>query len=192
RNSSAASDVYKRQKFLLSDTVGFIRKLPHHLVASFRATLSDVREADLILHVIDASHPMREEQMRAVEEVLGQILDREVPRLLILNKADRLADDMAAAGLRLRYPDAIIVSALDPADIDRFRGRLADELSRTRIRVRVRFPASRFDQAREMMKRGLVVREAFEDGTVDAEYCLPVADVERLRNAGYEVRIMAG
>jgi GTPase len=117
-----------QQKILLSDTVGFIRKLPHHLVASFRATLLEVREADLIVHVVDASHPQHEKQMQAVEEVLAEILPHEVARLVVLNKADLLTDEIAASSLRLRYPEAEILSALSEDDIDRLRGRLAEEV----------------------------------------------------------------
>lgn len=101
------------QVVLLSDTVGFIRKLPHHLVASFRATLGEVREADLLLHVVDASHPAFRRQMRAVDEVIAGLLDgREVPTLLVLNKADRISQEDAMS-LRCAFPDAMVLSARD-------------------------------------------------------------------------------
>jgi GTP-binding protein HflX len=100
--------------YLITDTVGFIRKLPHQLVDAFGATLEETRIADLILHVVDASVDEDEmvEMMRAVDDVLDEIGAGERPRLLVLNKADRI-DDERREELRFRHPDGILVSALD-------------------------------------------------------------------------------
>ncbi len=97
----------------LVDTVGFIRKLPHHLVASFRATLEEARDADLLLHVIDASHPDWEEQLQVVDGVLADLARRDAPLIHVFNKADRLGDPEAFRSLvASRYPTAVLVSAL--------------------------------------------------------------------------------
>ena len=110
---------------LLSDTVGFIRKLPHHLVASFRATLREAREADLLIHVADAAHADVAMQMAAVEEVLEEILaGQPVPRLTVLNKIDRV-DATQRTALRAAHPGAELLSALDPQQVARFREALA-------------------------------------------------------------------
>jgi GTP-binding protein HflX len=110
-----------REVLLVSDTVGFIRKLPHNLVASFRATLREAREADLLVHVADASHPAFRAQMAAVDEVLDELLDgRSVPRMLVLNKLDRLGETERLA-LRAEWPEAQLLSALLPEDAGRFR-----------------------------------------------------------------------
>jgi GTP-binding protein HflX len=101
-----------RQVALVTDTVGFIRKLPHHLVASFHSTLAETVEADLLLHVVDASAPDFRRQMGAVEDVLEKILDRPRPTALVFNKCDRLGESEAAAGLRVEFPGAFVVSAL--------------------------------------------------------------------------------
>jgi GTP-binding protein HflX len=111
---------------LVSDTVGFVRKLPHHLVASFRSTFEEVVEADLLLHVVDASHKDRGPQIDAVERVLEEIGAGEKPTLLVLNKADRLPDEEAALGLELQYPGAVVVSALRKGDIARLKARMHD------------------------------------------------------------------
>ena len=74
--------------FLLSDTVGFIRKLPHHLVESFKSTLDEVREADLLIHVVDISHPNFEEQYEVVEKTINDICDKDIPRIVVFNKID--------------------------------------------------------------------------------------------------------
>ena len=100
-----------RRVVLLTDTVGFIRKLPHHLVASFRSTLVEVIEADLLLHVVDAADPDRDRQMRAVETVLEELLDGPRPTTLVFNKCDRLEDGDVALGLKVSVPGAFVVSA---------------------------------------------------------------------------------
>src|SRR5256884_8683861 len=84
------------QAFILTDTVGFIRKLPHELVAAFRATLEELQDADLLLHVVDASHPAIDEHMRAVDDLLGELQVADRPTLLALIKMDRAEDDLCA------------------------------------------------------------------------------------------------
>jgi GTPase len=181
-----------QQSFLLSDTVGFIRKLPHHLVASFRATLLEVREADLIVHVVDASHPQHEKQMQAVEEVLGEILTREVARLVVLNKADLLPDDIAASSLRLRHPEAEILSALREPDVDRLRERLSREMIASQVRVLVSFETGRLSEFRGLIRRGSTIGESFVDGMVHGEYALSRPDLDRLRQGGFLIKLAGG
>jgi GTP-binding protein HflX len=96
---------------LLSDTVGFIRKLPHHLVASFKSTLDEVREADMLLHIVDVSHPLFEEQMTVVNETLDDIGATGKPTIIVFNKIDRLANRNVVGYLTSNHPDAAFVSA---------------------------------------------------------------------------------
>jgi GTP-binding protein HflX len=123
-------------RVLVTDTVGFIRKLPHDLVASFRATLEETRETDLLLHVIDASHPSWEEQREVVEEVLSEIGARERPVLYVFNKIDALEPETVTA-LRERAAgegiDAVFVSALEPEGLVALRAAL-------RARAEAAFP----------------------------------------------------
>jgi GTP-binding protein HflX len=97
---------------LLTDTVGFIRKLPPHLVASFRATLEEVTEADLLLHVVDATEPDIDAHIQAVETVLESIGALGRPRLAVFNKIDAVSDEVSVLGLRARYPGAVFASAV--------------------------------------------------------------------------------
>jgi GTP-binding protein HflX len=97
---------------LLTDTVGFIRKLPAHLVASFRATLEEVTEADLLLHVVDATEPDPDAHIEAVNSVLEDLGALQRPRLLVFNKIDALDDEIARIGLRAQHPGAVFVSAV--------------------------------------------------------------------------------
>jgi GTP-binding protein HflX len=105
-------------RVLVSDTVGFIKNLPHGLVASFKSTLDEALEASLLLHVVDASDPGYERQLAVTEEVLEEIGARDVPRLLVLNKIDRGGDE---AGLRARHPGAIVMSARREGDVAKLR-----------------------------------------------------------------------
>jgi GTP-binding protein HflX len=98
-------------KILLSDTVGFIRDLPHHLVASFEATLAETKQARLLLHVVDASNPHAEEQIAAVNQVLKEIHCDDKPTILVLNKSDRVSDPTALTILQNRHPRSVAVSA---------------------------------------------------------------------------------
>jgi len=97
------------REVIITDTVGFIRGLPKDLVAAFRATLEELQEADLLLHVIDASDPRHDEQAEAVERVLSELEVRDTPRLLVFNKADRAPDDAGALAVR---DDGVAVSSV--------------------------------------------------------------------------------
>ena len=110
-----------RRQVLLTDTVGFIRKLPHHLIASFRSTLSEATEADLLLHVVDASDPDSERQIAAVEGVLEDLSGTPPRTVMIYNKSDRLADAAIATALRANDPSCFVVSARRGAGLDALR-----------------------------------------------------------------------
>ncbi|MCC6235849.1 MAG: GTPase HflX [Verrucomicrobiales bacterium] len=99
------------QNVLLSDTVGFIRKLPHRLVEAFKATLEEVVEAELLLHVVDVSHPKADEQIVAVNEVLQELHAQDKPTLMVFNKTDSLGVDVSVGRFRELYPGAVFVSA---------------------------------------------------------------------------------
>ncbi len=115
---------------LFTDTVGFIRKLPHHLVASFRSTLREVIEADLLLHVVDASNPAAEEQIETVFQVLEQIGATGKPTLLALNKAD-VADEAVLMGLRARHAGSVVCSAVRREGLSELRARVLEEAIRS-------------------------------------------------------------
>jgi GTP-binding protein HflX len=113
-----------RQVALVTDTVGFIRKLPHHLVASFHSTLVEAIEADLLLHVVDAADPQFRRQIAAVDEVLETILEVPRPTLLVFNKTDLIGDPTVIEGLRVEFPGSFSVSARTGEGIDSLRSHL--------------------------------------------------------------------
>jgi len=120
-------------RVLLTDTIGFIRKLPPHLIASFHATLEEVRTADLLLHVVDVSHTAMDEHIRIVEETLKGIGAGDKPTILVLNKADKLLPEWDKEALLRRYPNAVFVSALTGEGLDNLLLRIQGEFKRMRV-----------------------------------------------------------
>jgi len=125
--------------FILTDTVGFIRKLPHQLVAAFKATLEELEEADVLVHVVDASHPGLEEQMAAVDSLLTQLELTGRPSIVALNKVDRLDADVALEALVHRF-DGVAISARTGEGVDRLLDRVAQTLGPRVERVTLRIP----------------------------------------------------
>jgi GTPase len=124
-------------KVLLSDTVGFIRDLPHHLVASFKATLEEARQAKLLLHVVDASNPQAEQHIRAVTAVLKELECDKNPMLLVLNKVDAVTDRTSLDILRADHPKAVAVSGLTGEGIDALTETVVEMLSKDFLEVEV-------------------------------------------------------
>src|SRR5262249_30980476 len=116
-------------RVLLSDTVGFIRDLPHHLIASFKATLEETRQARLLLHVVDASNLAAEAQIKAVKAVLQELGCGDRPTLLVLNKVDRLADGSFLDVLQSHHRRAVAVSAATGQGLDDLREAVIEALS---------------------------------------------------------------
>lgn len=127
------------QKVLLSDTVGFIRNLPHKLVESFHATLEEVRQADLLLHIVDASSPESESQINAVNAVLREIGCDNKDAIIVLNKIDR-ADRIEVEILKKKFPDACLVSALKDLGIGELEERLEKIISVRQVLLNVKVP----------------------------------------------------
>ena len=128
-----------RAPFILTDTVGFIRKLPHQLVAAFKATLEELEEADVLLHVVDASHPGLDEQMEAVDSLLGELELGGRPTIVALNKVDRLDADAALGALVDRF-DAVAISGRTGQGMDALLDRIERALRPNVERVRLRLP----------------------------------------------------
>jgi GTPase len=150
---------------VLSDTVGFVRKLPHDLVEAFKSTLEEVARADLILHVADASVHDLADQIAAVREVLGEIGAAEIPEVVLLNKWD-LIDEMERARLERRHPDAVPVSALTGDGADRVLTAMADALPRL-TEVTLLVPHDRSDVVPWLYREEEVVStDAGADGTL--------------------------
>jgi GTP-binding protein HflX len=166
--------------YLLTDTVGFIEKLPHQLVEAFKATLEETVLADLILHVVDAAAPeeRRLADMRAVDEVLEEIGAGGKPRLLVLNKADLLAEAERGEAL-LRHPGAVLVSALAATGLDGLRGRIEAAFEETLARVELLVPYAQGGRLHELHEiAGDLERSERPDGVL-VQAKVPVAELHR-------------
>ena len=130
------------QNVLLSDTVGFIRKLPHDLVDAFKATLEEVIEADLLLHIVDISSPQAEEQIEAVNVVLDELGVADKPMLMVFNKIDRVTAPGLAKRLTEQYPNSIVVSAKTGEGFEAFTAELGKHLRPVREMLELRIPHS--------------------------------------------------
>ena len=154
------------QPFILTDTVGFIRKLPHELVAAFRATLEALKDADLLLHVVDASHPAMEEHMRAVEALLGELEVADRPTVLAFNKMDRVDGDLGA------YRQGVAISAATGAGIDRLLTAIDAALPVAGV-VTLSIPHADGPALALCYERGRVLARADEPDAVRLEVRLP-------------------
>jgi GTP-binding protein HflX len=151
--------------FTLTDTVGFVRQQPHPLGEAFRSTLEEVGESDLLLHVVDGSHPDPEGQIAAVREVLADVHANRLPELVVINKADA-ADDEAIARLRTRERSAVVVSARTGEGLDELRLRIAALLPRPDVEVHALVPYDRGDLVSRAHADGEVLSERHtETGT---------------------------
>ncbi len=156
-----------RPKVLVSDTVGFIKKLPHDLVASFRSTLDEAREATLLLHVVDASDPAWRTQYDVTRAVLGEIDAGAVPSLLVLNKRDRL-DAEAQAALVQEFPEAVLVSALDRGSVLALREKILESLEQGMVEATLRVPFAKGAVGGEIHRECRVLEENWDEA--GAEY----------------------
>ena len=159
-----------RPRVLLSDTVGFIDKLPHGLVASFKSTLDEALEAGLLAQVVDASDPNFERQLQVTTEVLAEIGAGDVPRLLVFNKIDRVGGPEAEAtvtrALGERWPDAVVLSARRPADITKLHARIVAFFARDLVEGEVRVPYDRQQMRGEIFAACEVLGERYNDDGV--------------------------
>ena len=152
--------------YTLSDTVGFVRSLPTQLVEAFRSTLEEVADADVILHVVDASHPDPEGQIRAVREVIADLDARRIPEIIVLNKADA-ADPFILERMRQREPNHVIVSARTGEGIDELKQKIADTIPRPSLEVKLLIPYNHGEVISRLHARDAEIKstEFVSDGT---------------------------
>ena len=164
---------------LLSDTVGFINKLPHDLVNAFRSTLEEVRDADLILHVIDASSPYYDVQIRVVEEVLGTLGALDTPTIEVFNQCDRLEPGQQIPSKR----GGVCISAKTGAGLTELIARVEEALGHAQVRVELTVPYDRYDAMRLIREAGSILhQEHGADGT-HVTAMLSADELWRVKNA---------
>ncbi len=167
-------DLPLKQQVLLSDTVGFIKKLPHQLVAAFKATLEEVAEADLLLHVIDVSHPEAEAQIAAVNVVLEELEATDIPMLMVFNKIDRLKeDDELLHILRSQYPDAVALSAQRGEGVPELVETLAQRFAERGRSLSLCIPYTEAKTLDILHKHGTVIDTEYADEAMHVTARLP-------------------
>jgi len=169
---------------LLSDTVGFVSKLPHHLVASFKATLEEAVNADLLVHVVDASSREVFEQIKSVEMVLNDIGCSQKEMLVVLNKSDRIADRTLFDAVQTVYPGAVSVSAKTGYQLDQLAGAIAEKIRGGRVHVRIIAGAGNGKLSHFLHTVGDNLKEHYEDNTVRIEATLGRNHLSRLERLG--------
>jgi len=181
-------DVGEGYRFRLTDTVGFIRKLPHHLVASFRATLEEAKQADLLLHVVDASHPVWEEQVEVVETVMEEMGLEQKRVVYVLNKADLLTDASAfLAQVRERYPHAVLTSTVSPGGVAALRDALRASAQALRPIAQIRVPVGDGKLLAGLHRDAEVLAQVQTDGVVLVTARIEARLLGKLRRDGVEV-----
>ncbi len=158
---------------LFTDTVGFIQKLPTGLVAAFRATLEEIEEADLLLHVVDITHPNAVEQAKSVERTLAELEITDIPIVVALNKIDRLDDEQREAVLSEQFPHSVPISALKQLNLDRLLKLIEHELYENVTPLTVRLPYRRSDLAALFHDNGRVDEETYGENTITISGRLP-------------------
>ncbi len=177
---------------LLSDTVGFIRDLPHRLITSFKATLEETRQADLLLHVADASSPAVQDQISAVFEVLEEIGIEEKDTLLLLNKIDRLSSERTLNAILQRYPNALPISAVTGQGFDRLSGLVSDALSRSFREVDVELPINNGRMLAYLAANGEIISTRYSENRVVVHCRIPQKFLGRIRDETVIVKPHSG
>ncbi len=172
----------------VTDTVGFIRKLPHHLVASFRATLEEARQADLLLHVIDASHPEFEEQMVVVDQVLAELEMADRPVMPVFNKIDAVDDPVAfVSRISQLYPESVASTTVRTDGLESLKAALREHERARLPAVTVRIPLADGARLAFLYRSGEVLHRQSANGRVEIRVRLAQDIVDRLRAEGVEV-----
>ncbi|MDO7881722.1 GTPase HflX [Salinibacterium soli] len=156
------STTHDGRVFTLADTVGFVRNLPHQLVEAFRSTLEEVGQSDVIVHVVDAAHPDPAGQLATVRDVIGEVGARDIPEIVVFNKAD-LADEDQRLLLRGLEPDGVFVSARTGEGIDELLARIAELLPSPEVEVELLVPYDRGELISRLHVQGRVLTTEYEE-----------------------------
>ncbi len=167
------------QDILLTDTVGFIRKLPHTLIAAFRSTLEAALHDDVLVHLIDISHPLAEQQAETTYELLKELNAEEESVITVLNKVDQCSDPSRIQRLQHRYPNTVVISALNRTGLDDLTALMVEILASRRTIAKFKIPQSEYGLVTELRRFGHVYYEEYEDNDVIVRAELPLIQMHR-------------
>ncbi|MBI4232029.1 GTPase HflX [Candidatus Peregrinibacteria bacterium] len=176
-------------KVLLSDTVGFIKALPHNLIASFHATLEEVSSADLLLHIVDASHPNVLEQIQSVHSVLAELGCNTKQMLLVLNKIDKMTDRVTLTMIENRFPEAIPISALATTNLDKLEHRIEGIISERLYELDIQLPFAEGKLLSELSEQGRILKKEFTNDHALLKIRIPRKDLYKFENYRNGVKI---
>ncbi len=163
------------QDVLLIDTVGFIRKLPHLLVAAFKSTLEEAFYADILIHLVDSSHPMALEQAETTFEVLKELQAENKPIITVLNKVDAVKDPAIVNQLRLKYPKTVCISALHHTGFAELEELIVKELTNRRQLVQLVIPQKDYGVVSDLISYGQIISQDYEENDILLKMTIPVA-----------------
>jgi GTP-binding protein HflX len=169
------------QDILLIDTVGFIRKLPHLLVAAFKSTLEEALYADILIHLVDASHPMAEEQAETTYEVLKELNADDKPIITVLNKIDLCPNRAILDRMRIKYHKTLPISALNRTGFEDLEEQMIQEISKQRRVVQLKIPQSDYHHVSEVIRLGQILNQDYEENDVVLKVSIPVALAGKLK-----------
>ncbi len=160
-------------RILLIDTVGFIRKLPLGLMASFNSTLEESRQADLFIHVVDISHPHWEGQLAKTDELLKELKLDSTPQVLVFNKVDAIDDPLLIEGLSRQFPGALFISALREIRLGDLPEKIVEHTQKRYIRCTERFLPDEIDRLKDLEERVQVIGRSFQEGMIVVDFIIP-------------------
>ncbi|UCF64048.1 MAG: GTPase HflX [bacterium] len=181
---------------LLGDTVGFIRKLPHHLVASFKSTLDEVREANLLLHVVDVHHAFYQKQMNTVMQILEELGAHQKPILIVFNKIDLLHDQSILQSLLNKYPDAVFLSARRHIGIESLKKKIIEFVERNFVKIRIKLDSQNQKFIHYLHSISHVLDMNYQDHLVEITIKCDTESAKKIRSAvenrekNYEVELI--
>lgn len=180
-STTRALEIDDTHKILISDTVGFIRKLPAHLVASFKSTLNEVRDADIILHVIDISHPYFEDHIKVVDETLKEFGSSEKRVLKVFNKVDMISDKSLIDFVKNVYKESVIISASRGINISSLKTMLKKILNENIVEEKIELPITESKKASQIHNFAEVLRTEYDEDKIQISYRTTKQNSEKIK-----------
>ncbi|MFC1631662.1 GTPase HflX [Candidatus Omnitrophota bacterium] len=171
-----------KQRVLFSDTVGFLHRLPHHLIEAFKATLEEVQQADVLLHVLDASSPLVYEQNQAVDQVLAELTAQNKPMVLALNKSDLVGDEFALKRYLRDFKNSVAISALKGTNLEQLLEQLSHQLSGLMVDLDLFIPQEQMDLLNMVHRQGQVFKQDHQNNQVHIQARVPVSLKAKIEN----------
>jgi GTP-binding protein HflX len=163
------------QEILLIDTVGFIRKIPHTLVAAFKSTLEEAVYTDTLLHLVDVNHPLAEEHAESTYEVLKELGSKGKPIITVLNKVDLLQNKTLIARFKLKYPRVVPISAKTGEGFEELMKMMTSATKDLRKVIKVRIPQKDYALASKLMEEGRIISQDYEENDILMEVEIPIS-----------------